>query len=149
MAPGDFFLLLYPAVPLIGLAGYGPQLVTLLKTDRAPHSISLSTWYTWAMTWFISLGYAVFYVQDILFALTSGMNLLGHICVICLTIYKKHKYGETSLLSGQKSRTGYRRLPAQQGFATARAANQRVFRFVPVRVSPDNRIKSPVRVRNR
>lgn len=144
-----FFLLLYPAVPLIGLAGYGPQLVTLLKTDRPPHSISLSTWFTWALTWFISFGYAAFYVQDILFALTSAMNLAGHICVIGLTLYKRNKYSERPLVSGQKRRTGYRRLSIQQGLTTGRTAYQGIFRFVPVRIVPDNGVKGPVRVRNR
>lgn len=46
------------------------------------------------MTWLISLGYAVFTLQDFMFALTSGMNLVGHLVLITLTLYKSYKYAE-------------------------------------------------------
>ena len=92
MAEVDFFTLLYPIVPLAGIAGYVPQLVSLLKASEAPKSISLSTWFIWTTTWLVSFGYAVFALQDILFATTSGMNLGGHLLIIFITIYKEQKY---------------------------------------------------------
>lgn len=97
MTNGEFFTLLYPVVPLIGLAGFMPQIITLLRSDKPAHSISVSTWLIWTITWLISFGYAVFALQDILFAITSGMNLVGHIMIIAITMYKRQKYGGVPL----------------------------------------------------
>jgi hypothetical protein len=95
MTEADFFSLMYPIVPLVGLAGFLPQVITLLRTREAPISISLSTWFVWTMTWVISFGYAAFVLHDVLFAATAGMNIVGHIVIIGLTIYKRQKYSQT------------------------------------------------------
>ena len=92
MTETDFFTMLYPIVPLIGIMGFLPQIITLLKADRVPASISLSTWSIWTLTWLISFGYATFALQDILFATTCGLNLIGHFAIIGLTVYKRQKY---------------------------------------------------------
>ena len=92
MTEGELFTFLYPVVPLIGLMGFLPQIFTLIKITEAPNTISVSTWSIWTMTWLISFGYAVFAMHDTLFAVTCGMNLVGHILIIALTIYKRNKY---------------------------------------------------------
>lgn len=88
----DAFLVIYPLVPLIGLFGYIPQIITLSQTKHAPRSLSLPTWITWTVTWFISFGYAYFYVNDLLLSTTSAMNLAGHLLVIGLALYKRARY---------------------------------------------------------
>ena len=96
MTEAEFFTFLYPIVPLVGLTGYLPQIITLLKTSESPKSISLSTWLIWTTTWMISFGYAVFSLQDLLFATTSGMNLAGHVLIIALAVYKRQKYDQNT-----------------------------------------------------
>ena len=59
MTEGEFFTYIYPVVPLVGLIGFLPQMLTLLKLSDVPKSISLMTWYIWTATWAISFGYAV------------------------------------------------------------------------------------------
>jgi hypothetical protein len=92
MTGADFFMFMYPIVPLVGITGYLPQIINLFRTTEAPKSISLSTWMIWTITWIVSFGYAIFSLQDLLFATTSGMNLVGHVLIIALAIYKRHKY---------------------------------------------------------
>ncbi|MDP7141687.1 MAG: hypothetical protein QF692_02015 [Alphaproteobacteria bacterium] len=92
MTEGEFFTYIYPVVPLVGLIGFLPQMITLLKLSDVPKSISLMTWYIWTATWAISFGYAVFALQDGLFALTSGMNLVCHVLIISVTLYKRNRY---------------------------------------------------------
>jgi len=94
MTEAEFFTFMYPIVPLVGITGYLPQMINLFKTNEAPKSISLLTWMIWTSTWMVSFGYAVFSVQDLLFATTSGMNLVGHLFIIALAVYKRHKYDE-------------------------------------------------------
>lgn len=97
MNQGELFTSLYPIVPLVGLMGFLPQVMTLLKAREAPVSLSLSTWFIWTATWIISFGYAVFALHDALFAATAGMNLAGHIAIIGLTVYKRQKYAPVSV----------------------------------------------------
>lgn len=97
MTEGELFTLIYPIVPLVGMAGFVPQILTLLAMKEAPKSISLLTWYIWTCTWLVSFGYAVFALQDLLFTLTCGMNLIGHCVIIGLTVYKRQKYDAASV----------------------------------------------------
>ena len=99
MIEGHVFTLLYPVVPLVGLAGFIPQISTLLRTQDTPSSISLSTWSMWTLTWLISFGYAVCAIQDVLFAITAGLNLIGHILIVGLTMFKRHKYRSDSAIA--------------------------------------------------
>lgn len=92
MNEAQIFTYLYPVVPLIGLMGFMPQIIRLVKLEQTPDAISLSTWLIWTTTWLISFGYAVYTLQDLMFAITSGMNLVGHILIIMLTVYKRQKY---------------------------------------------------------
>ncbi len=81
----------YSFIPLIGMAGYLPQIKTLLSSESRGHSISLSTWFLWLATWVISLGYGIICLQDILFSITCIINLIGHIAVIGLVLYKRNR----------------------------------------------------------
>lgn len=94
MLINDLFTFLYPVVPMVGMAGYVPQIVALIRAKRIPQSISLSTWFAWTMTWLVSLGYGVFELQDSLFCMTASMNLMGHLAIIGLTLFKKCQYAE-------------------------------------------------------
>lgn len=82
-------MLLYPVVPLVGLAGYGPQIIKLARTRTIPDSISLSSWYIWTLTWIISLGYAAFVLMDFLLIVTFTLNLICNSIVIGITLYKQ------------------------------------------------------------
>lgn len=92
MNAAELFTLLYPIVPLVGLAGYVPQIIVLARMREAPRSISMVTWFVWLSTWVIGLGYAVFALQDLLLSITCGMNVAGHLLVIGMTFYKRLKY---------------------------------------------------------
>ena len=86
------FTFLYPIVPLVAFFGYIPQIIILVKADRAPKSISISTWTLWTITWLISFGYAIFSLNDPMFAFTCGMNVMAHMTIIILKVYKDIKY---------------------------------------------------------
>lgn len=99
MSINDLFTVLYPVVPLVGLIGYAPQLLALIKTKRSPESISLSTWYLWTTTWLISLGYAGLVIGDLMLSVTAAMNVAGHAGVIWLTLYKRAIHTEEPVFS--------------------------------------------------
>lgn len=94
----NLFSFIYPIVPLIGFAGYVPQIIRLLKIQRPAKSISFQTWMIWTLTWGISLGYGIFCLQDLLFSLTCFMNVVCHIIIMALTYFKRVKYAQNPLV---------------------------------------------------
>ena len=77
---------LYAVVFFIGLAGYLPQIINLIKDQSSTKGISLLTWFIWSSSWLISLAYAYLCLEDLKFTLVAAMNLLGHMAVIALVI---------------------------------------------------------------
>lgn len=71
------------------MLGYIPQIKTLIFSNERGNSISLSTWFLWLGTWVISLSYGVLCLQDLLFSMTCIMNVIGHITVIFLVLFKR------------------------------------------------------------
>lgn len=85
----NIFVQLYPFVFLIGLAGYGPQLVKLIRDKNSADGISIPTWVIWTLSWAISFGYAVTWVHDFMLCLVAGMNLVAHSAIIGIVAYRR------------------------------------------------------------
>lgn len=83
------FVLLYPLVFLIGLAGYIPQIVRLVRDDSPALNISLMTWFIWTFATAISLGYGITKLHDVMFCVVTATNLLAHMLIIMLVIYRR------------------------------------------------------------
>lgn len=83
------FTALYPLVFLIGLSGYLPQLYALITCRTSAESISLLTWFIWTSTWLISLGYGLTKLDDLMFCAVALMNVIGHLTVIILVMYRR------------------------------------------------------------
>lgn len=88
MAEG-LFVQLYPLVFLIGLAGYVPQLVHLMRHDDPAYNISLLTWYIWSLSYVIGLGYGITHLHDFMFCMVAGMNLTAHFGIIMIVSYRR------------------------------------------------------------
>ena len=98
MVVNDLFTVLYPLVPLISLIGYSQQIFVLIKVKHVPTSVCLKTWSTWTLTAIITLGYAVFCINDHMLILTCILSVTCHFAIIALRIYKGVKYGTTAEL---------------------------------------------------
>ena len=85
---------LYSGVAFIGLAGYLPQILRLLKAANTD-GVSLGTWFIWSVTWLISLSYGIICAQDVLISLVATINLVGHLIIIGIVCIKRY---ETELL---------------------------------------------------
>lgn len=92
MNEADFFTLIYPFVPLVGLSGYIPQILKLFALQECPQSFSLLTWYIWLSAWVISLGYTYFAISDYMLCITAGINTLAHTLIIAIVHFKTLKY---------------------------------------------------------
>ncbi len=85
----DTLTILYSFIPLVSLIGYLPQIRVLLVQKEKASSISLSSWYLWLFMSVVSLGYGVFCLHDVLFSMTSAMNLLGCLSITLLVLYRR------------------------------------------------------------
>ncbi len=72
----SFFVLLYPLVVAISIVGYLPQIKNLIHATSKPVNLSIHSWYIWCVSSFLSLGYGIFHLQDIMFVLTSIVGFL-------------------------------------------------------------------------
>jgi hypothetical protein len=109
MAAADLFRLLYIIVPFTGIAGYLPQIATLLKASQVPEHVSLPAWSVWSATCAITLGYAVFAIEDVLITATSALSLICHLLIISVTAYKRRKYAPrpVTIASARQAAPGY------------------------------------------
>lgn len=108
MSLSDVFLFLYPIVPLVGLMGFVPQIIAIIKTDTALRSFSISTWLMWLSTWCISFGYGALCIQDMLFCITCAMNIIAHVFIIALVFVKRRNNYRTRKLPIDMSASRYR-----------------------------------------
>lgn len=82
---------LYPLVFLIGMAGYAPQIYMLISTPTDAASISLTSWFIWALSWAVSLLYGAFHLHDTMFIAVASMNVACIVTVIALVMYRRRQ----------------------------------------------------------
>lgn len=86
----EIFVILYPLLTINTIIGYLPQIRQLVKADKPTDDISLSSWYMWIFGSVIALGYGLFHLQDFMFCVTTGVNLVLMVAVVALVLYNKH-----------------------------------------------------------
>ena len=84
------FSTLYPLVAICAFSGFVPQILKLFKTQSRSENMSISTWSIWCLCWIVSLGYGFFCLNDLLFCLTSGMNVCAHFAIIALLFHNRY-----------------------------------------------------------
>lgn len=84
------FVFLYPLLTINTIIAYLPQIVQLMKAEKASDDISLTSWYLWIGGGVIALGYGLFHLQDFMFCLTTGLNLVFMGAVVGLILYNRH-----------------------------------------------------------
>ena len=84
------FVFLYPLLTINTIIAYLPQIVQLIKAEKASDDISLTSWYLWLGGGVIALGYGLFHLQDFMFCLTTALNLLFMGAVVGLILYNRH-----------------------------------------------------------
>ncbi len=83
---------LYSIAIIVIIAAYFPQIYCLLKARTRCSDISLTTWFMWESTNFITLLYAIYEINDpkLIFLNTAYCICAG--VIIGITIYKRKKY---------------------------------------------------------
>lgn len=85
----NIFIWLYPLVTVISIAGFTPQIITLMKTKTDCRDLSLSTWLIWSFGNTVTLGYALVQINDFMFTLTSTVNLFLTVIITGFIIYRR------------------------------------------------------------
>ena len=89
-----FIAQLYALVGLVSLLGYLPQLMVLVKGEKAPTEISLKTWTIWLFENFVAMLYGIICLQDVIFCVLTGLDLMFVSVLICLVINNRYvKFG--------------------------------------------------------
>ena len=89
-----FIAQLYAIVGIISLVGYWPQIKLLLVSKRAPTEISIKTWTLWTLENVVALSYGIFCLEDMIFCLLTGLDLLLTSTIIILVMHNRYvKYG--------------------------------------------------------
>lgn len=85
----SIFTALYPLVPVIGIAAYFPQIISLLKNKTCIESFTLSMWWTWAFASVLGFGYSWFALNDVLTSVTCFLHLAVQLFVIGCVMSKR------------------------------------------------------------
>ncbi len=80
---------MYAGVGAMGVAGFVPQIIKLLKATGQSKAISLQTWGIWTFGNSISFLYAIFILKDLTAIAVIGGNLMGTTSVFCLASYNR------------------------------------------------------------
>jgi uncharacterized protein with PQ loop repeat len=83
------FMMMYPMVGLISLFAFIPQIISLIKAVTPPVNVSIRSWLLWTIGAFISLGYGYFYLEDLMYIVTCGMNFALDLLVVLLLIHRR------------------------------------------------------------
>lgn len=89
---------LYTLVFFIGLAGYLPQIIQLIRSRSYAEGISLVTWGIWSSTWVISLLYGYLCLADARFCLVAATNLLGNLTIISIVYYNRKSIAKRMII---------------------------------------------------
>lgn len=89
---------IYPIVPLIAFIGFCPQLFFAYKAQSALKSISILTWLIWLGSWCIAFGYSALTIKDPMLTFTAGLNIVTHVMLIGVIVFKRMKYAEIVIL---------------------------------------------------
>ena len=81
---------LYAIAGLFSLAAYWPQIHILLKAENIPTEICIRTWTIWTCENFIALAYGVVALEDLVFCLLIGLDVVCMMVVIGLVIHRRY-----------------------------------------------------------
>lgn len=98
----EFITIMYGMVGIIATIGYFPQVIKLVKSKRCD-GISVKSWILWTYTSSVSVIYAFYVMSDPTFQFVTGINFVGTVIILCLTIYqtKRTIRAEKALVSLQ------------------------------------------------
>lgn len=96
----QFFVFIYPAVMVISIFGYLPQIRSLLFAKSRPDNISLTCWMTWCISSFLAFGYSVSHLHDNALSLSTGLNFFMIVITTLLIVYNKHLRFSTKRIPG-------------------------------------------------
>jgi len=88
--------LLYSTIVIIAVFGYAPQIWKLWHSDSDGRDISIATWLIWLYTWVVTLAYGWIELGDLKLCIVAGINLIGHIAIILLTLRNRKKHQKKS-----------------------------------------------------
>lgn len=97
----DIISILYASVAGVSLVAYIPQIIRIMHRKTACHDIAVTTWMIWNYTAFVTVLYAYFITQDMVFSFVSAVNLAGINIVILMTAYKRWKYKDAPIHNTQ------------------------------------------------
>ncbi|MBI1327458.1 MAG: hypothetical protein GC136_07420 [Alphaproteobacteria bacterium] len=87
----DIIIALYSIIPFVIMMSYLPQIISLFKaTTEEVRGISLSSWFIWVSTGFITLLYATFIMHDARFIFVSAVGF-GCCAIITMLILIKRR----------------------------------------------------------
>ncbi len=84
------FIFLYPLVGFVHIAGYFPQIRSLMLFQTRAEGMSLSSWLTWCLGSSVSWGYGIFHLKDPMFCIVTGLGLLMCLLTTFLIVYNRH-----------------------------------------------------------
>jgi lipid-A-disaccharide synthase-like uncharacterized protein len=86
------FVTLYPLAAFCHVAAYLPQIKALAVNKSDVTVMPISPWIVWLGGNFVTLGYAVFHLKDLMLSITVSVTALLISMIILLIIYNRHKY---------------------------------------------------------
>ncbi len=85
-------LFIYPLTAMIGMMGFIPQIVSLLRLETVPEGFSLHTWLVWLFTAMVTMLYGLLHLQDTMFSLVAVANFFLNGLVVAIVVYKYSRY---------------------------------------------------------
>lgn len=92
----NLFVWMYPMVTIISIVAYIPQIKALITTKSDCREFSLSSWYLWIFSSFLSLGYGILHLKDFMFCLTTFASLVLMAAVVGLVLFRRYEWKSLS-----------------------------------------------------
>ena len=81
---------LYAISGFISIAAYWPQIKLLFKAENAATEISIKTWTIWTIENFIALLYGIVALEDLIFCVLIGLDVICMITIVSLVIHNRY-----------------------------------------------------------
>jgi uncharacterized protein with PQ loop repeat len=78
---------LYPAVTLVSIMGYIPQIYKLVIATRRPQNIALSSWSIWCVSSLVALLYGIYCLHDTVFIAMAFLGFAATVLTTILIVY--------------------------------------------------------------
>ncbi len=86
------FITLYPLAAFCHVAAYLPQIKALAVNKSDVTVMPLLPWIVWLVGNFVTLGYAVFHLKDLMLSMTVSLTAVFISAIIALIVYNRSKY---------------------------------------------------------